>query len=144
MTDIPIKAKVFLLTPKKGEIYLFVRYHGDYSSPKTKQPYGIFVVIYHLHRDGKLSESDSKIYLETKDWFEGNLPNPPFYEQNNNAIRAVTWFKENNITKDMLIHMNSFLTIADKYGKQIIRSQSYEVPGKIVYEDEYQIAVMQN
>lgn len=93
---------------------MYIRFHGIYSSPKTGQPYGIFVVIFHLHQDGKLSEEDSSRYLETKMWFEEHLPNPPYYEDNN-SIKAVTWFKD-------CIH---------------------EPPGVIVYEDDYQVGVTQ-
>ncbi len=120
---------------------MYTRFHGNYSSPKTKQPYGIFVVIYHLYRDGKLSESDSKLYLTTKEWFEQNLPNPPFYEDNN-SIHAVTWFKDGSKAQDMLAHLEAFFHIAEKYNVEIIKSISTVVPGKLVYEDEYQIGII--
>jgi hypothetical protein len=120
---------------------MYIRFHGNYSSPYTRQPYGIFVVIYHLQRDGKLSDSDSKLYDETVDWFEVNLPNPPFYDDNN-SIRGITWFKENKHAEKMIQKIEPFLQIAQKYGVEIIKSTSSEAPGKIVYEDDYQIGVI--
>lgn len=58
----------------------------------TNQPYGIFVVIFHLQCEGKLSECDSNLYGETVQWFEDNMPNPPFYDDNN-SVKGITWFK---------------------------------------------------
>jgi len=121
--------------------YLFIRYHGNYSSPYTKQPYGIFAVISHLQRDGKLSKADSDLYDKTANWFEQNLPNPPFYDDRN-AIRAVTWFKEYNEARHMIERLAPFFEIAQKYEVEIIKSVRYEAPGKIVYEDEYQVGVV--
>lgn len=120
---------------------MFIRFHGNYSSPFTKQPYGIFVVIYHLQRDGKLSPADSELYDRTVNWFEENLPNPPFYDEQNNSIRAVTWFKKSEGTRHMIEKLRPFLDIAKRYEVEIIKSVTDEPPGTIVYEDEYQIGV---
>lgn len=119
---------------------MYIRFHGNYNSPKTKKPFGIFVVIYHLYRDGKLSEWESKLYLETKDWFERNLPNPPYYEDNN-SINAVTWFKDVDRTETMLVHLEPFFGIAERHRIEIIKSVSRELPGVLAYEDEYQVGV---
>lgn len=120
---------------------MYLRFHGNYSSPKTKQPYGIFVVIYHLYRDRKLSESDSKLYLDTKEWFEQNLPNPPYYNDNN-SVNAVTWFKDVDKAKDMIIRLEALLKIAEIYKVDIIKSVSKELPGVLIYEDEYQVGIV--
>jgi hypothetical protein len=120
---------------------VYIRFHGNYFSPKTKQPYGIFVVIYHLYRDEKLSQSDRKLYLETKDWFEQNLPSPPYYDDNN-SINAVTWFKDVDKAKDMLIYLGPLFKIAERHRVEIIKSVSKELPGMLIYEDEYQVGVV--
>jgi len=122
---------------------MYQRFHGNYISPKTKEPYGIFVVIYHLYRDGKLAEDDSRTYLSTKDWFEEKLPNPPFYDDNN-SIGAITWFKANDKTKIMEERLEPFLMIAKKYDVEIIRTISLEVPGEVIYQDDYQIGVIRH
>ncbi|CAN7742613.1 hypothetical protein [Paenibacillus sp. LjRoot56] len=120
---------------------MYIRYHGNYTSPKTKQPYGIFVVIYHLYRDDKLSESDRKLYLDTKEWFEQNLPNPHFYNDNN-SVNAVTWFKDGNNAPNMITQLEPFFNIAEKYNIEIIKSISKDLPGILIYEDEYQIGIV--
>lgn len=78
----------------------------------------VYVVIYHLYHDEKLSESDSKLYLDTKEWLEQNLPNPPYHDDNN-SVNAVTWFKNVDKVKDMLIRLEPFLKIAEKYKIEI-------------------------
>ncbi|CAH1222168.1 hypothetical protein PAECIP111891_05299 [Paenibacillus allorhizoplanae] len=120
---------------------MYIRFHGNYLSPKLKQPYGIFVVIYHLYRDGKLSEREIKLYLDTKEWFEQNLPNPPFYDDNN-LVNAVTWFKDGIKAAEMITQLKPFFHIAEKYNIEIIKSISNDLPGILIYEDEYQIGIV--
>jgi hypothetical protein len=122
---------------------LYIRFHGNYTSPYTQEPYGIFVVVFHLYRDGKLSEIESREYLITKEWFEEKLPNPPYYDDNN-TIRAVTWFKENESTIKMIEKLEPLINIAKKYEVVIIRSYSDQAPGKIIYEDGFQIGVIKD
>lgn len=50
---------------------------------------GIFVAVDHLRRAGRLTPSEELLYVDIDDWFETNLPNPPFYEEGN-TIGAVT------------------------------------------------------
>lgn len=121
---------------------MFIRFHGNYASPYTKQPYGIFVVIFHLQRNGKLSIADRKLYQTTVNWFEEHLPNPPFYKENQNSIRAVTWFKQGDKSQAMLEKLKPFFEIAERHGVDILQSISHEPPGKIIYEDDYQIGVV--
>lgn len=120
---------------------MFARFHGNYSSSFTKQPTGIFAVIYHLKCEGKLSDADSELYGNTLDWFEENLPNPPLYDEQKKWIRVVTWFKVSERTEHMIEQLRPFFELAAKYGVEIIKSVAEEPPGTIVYEDEYQIAV---
>ncbi|MCC2686089.1 MAG: hypothetical protein K0R75_2988 [Paenibacillaceae bacterium] len=121
---------------------MYIRFHGNYSSPFTKQPYGIFVLIHHLKRDGKLSPADLELYENTKNWFEENLPNPPFYRENNNAARAVTWFKDCEDAWPLIERLQPLFDIAERYGVEAIKSIAACPPGKVIYEDEFQITVV--
>ena len=68
------------------------------------------------------------------------LPVPPFYEQGN-PDRAVTWFKDTEEGKRIYEEMTFYREIAAKYGVQLYMSECSELPGEVVYEDAYQIAV---
>ncbi|MDF2724616.1 MAG: hypothetical protein K0Q59_4291 [Paenibacillus sp.] len=120
---------------------MYIRFHGNYASPYTKQPYGIFVVIYHLKRDGKLTAEDCAKYDDTVSWFEEHLPIPPYYKESNNAQRAVTWFKHTEAVRPLIDQLQPFFDIAGKYGVEILKSAADQLPGTIIYEDEYQVAV---
>ncbi|OXM88364.1 hypothetical protein [Paenibacillus rigui] len=120
---------------------MFIRFHGKAISPFTNQPYGIFAVIYFLKRDGKLSSLDLQLYETTVNWFEEHLPNPPYYDDLNNSIRAVTWFKDNESTRHMINNLQPFFDLAEKYSVEIIKSVANKPPGTIVYEDALQIGV---
>ncbi len=53
------------------------------------------------------AEEDKNTYLEVDKWFKENLPEPHFYEDNNdNPLGATTWFKINN-SSIMLEHIIS-------------------------------------
>jgi hypothetical protein len=99
-------------------------------------------MIHHLKRDGKLSPDDRKLFDNTVNWFEETLPNPPFYRENNNADRAVTWFKDYEIAWPLIERLQPLFDIAEIYGVKVIKSKAARPPGKVVYEDAFQIAVV--
>jgi hypothetical protein len=121
---------------------MYIRFHGNNSSPYTKQPYGIFTLIHHLKRDGMLSPDDHELFDNTVNWFEENLPNPPFYSESNNADRAVTWFKDCEDARPLIERLQPLFDIAETYGVEVIKSVAKRPPGKIIYEDAFQIAVV--
>lgn len=116
----------------------YFRFCATYQSPYTNQPYGIFIAVWHLIRDQKVTEDDASTYWEARAWFESNLPIPPFYG-NGNPEKAVTWFKESAMESIVVKKLNIYEQIAAKYGT-IINKVSSESPGTIIYEDDYQIA----
>jgi hypothetical protein len=75
---------------------------------------------------------------EITDWFERNVPNSPFY-QDGNRIRTVTWFKS-----DAVDAIGKARVIADIVGKHGIKIKKvvHVCPGKVIYEDEYQIGII--
>jgi hypothetical protein len=92
-------------------------------------------------RDGIYSEEDKNTYLAVDKWFKENLPEPPFYGDNNdNPQGATTWFKTNN-SSIMLEHIKPLLDLLDKYNVPYEIAYS-DNPGKIIYEDDYQVGVI--
>lgn len=120
---------------------LYMRIQGREIAYRTKKPVGIFILNWRRVRDKIYSEEDTKIYWETKRWFIDNLPEPPFYgEDNDNPQGAITWFKTENCN-DMLKHIQPFIDLLNKYDIPYDIVYTNYV-GKIVYEDERQIGAI--
>ena len=120
--------------------FKYMRIQGREIAYRTQKPVGVFVLNWRRIRDGVYSKEDAELYDRTHKWFLENLPEPPFYGNNNeNPDGAVTWFKTE--TADvMLEHIEPLLSLLEKYG--IPYDVVYtDTPGKIIYEDDFQVGV---
>lgn len=115
----------------------FQRFHANYVG-RTGVGVGIFVAVDHLRRTGRLSDDEILVYALTDEWFQQNLPNPPFYEDGN-SIGAVTWFRETN--GDMINRLRPLLSILDSKKVSWERSVSAD-PGRVIYEDQWQVGAI--
>ncbi|GAB3550666.1 hypothetical protein GCM10027404_18320 [Arthrobacter tumbae] len=80
-----------------------------------------------------------ELYLDVDDWFRSELPNPPFYKDGN-KIGAVTWFKD-PLPAEMLHRVDALCRILRDHNVDYQHSRSAD-PGRIVYEDSFQIGVI--
>lgn len=119
---------------------MFFRYHVDYTSPRTKQPVGVFVAVWHLLQKGVLTEEETAQYWKTRKFAEETLPVPPFYAEGN-PRGAVTWFKENALVDSLLSEIPFYFDVLRKYEVPVTKSRTNR-PGDSIYEDEFQIAVV--
>ncbi|MBQ6288530.1 MAG: hypothetical protein IJK71_04730 [Clostridia bacterium] len=118
----------------------YYRVHTADQAYLTKQLRGIFTTVGKLVDAGVLSETETEEYWNNRRYFEDVLPVPPFYDQGN-PDGAITWFKDtpegNRIWEEMTFYRN----MAAKYGVQLYLSECTDIPGEIIYEDNFQIAV---
>jgi hypothetical protein len=116
----------------------YVRLHTDYRG-RLEVEVDVFVAVDHLRRADLLSVADEETYFDVDDWFNLNLPNPPFHDDGN-SIRAVTWFKRST-TASMLARLEPLQQILAKHGVDCHLAESYD-PGHIVYEDRFQVGAI--
>ena len=100
---------------------------------------GIFVAVDHLRRAGRLSEEEEELYFAIDDWFNAELPNPPFYADGN-TVGAVTWFRR-SASEAMLKRLELLCGILDKYGVPWTAAEASD-PGTVVYEDQFQVGAI--
>lgn len=119
----------------------YMRIKGREIAYRTQKPVGIFVLNWRRIRDGVYSAEDAEIYEKTHKWFLENLPEPPFYgNDNENPQGAVTWFKTAN-SGEMLERIQPLIDLLEKYDIPYDIVYSNYV-GKIIYEDDYQVGVI--
>ena len=119
----------------------YYRVHTADMAWLTKKPRGIFTAVGKLVDAKLLTEEEEKEYWKNREYFERVLPVPPFYEQGN-PEGAVTWFKDNEKGNEIYQQMTFYRDMCEKYGVKLYTTRSEKVPGRIIYEDEYQIAVV--
>lgn len=118
----------------------YYRIHTADQAYLTKQPRGVFTAVAKLSESKTLNEEEEKEYLRNHDYFESILPVPPFYKDNN-PDGAITWFKDTPEGKSVWDQMKFYREMCSKYGVQLYVSECNFIPGDLVYEDDFQIAV---
>ena len=115
----------------------FQRFQTKYVG-RTGAPVGVLVAVDHLRRTGRLLEKEITCYAVADAWFQENLPNPPFYADGN-SIGAITWFRES--ADSMTARLDPLLAILD--AKKVAWERlSTSDPGRIVYQDLWQVGVL--
>ncbi|MDF2821355.1 MAG: hypothetical protein K0R15_1796 [Clostridiales bacterium] len=117
----------------------YIRIQGRDLSYRTQKPVGIFSLSWRLIRNNVFSIEDEKIFVNIEQWFKDNLPEPPIYTDDN-SIGAITYFKVDS-TYHMIEKLNPVIELFRKHN--IAFDIVYtDFVGKIIYEDEYQVAVI--
>ena len=117
-------------------MYKYMRIQGREDSYITKYPKGIFSLCWNLIRDKKMTEEDEQLFVSIDEWFKENLPEP---EPCKNHETFITFFKCGT-TDHMVKKLEPAIALLDKYDKPYDVVYTNFV-GKIVYEDDWQIAV---
>lgn len=118
----------------------YIRFQSSDISPYTGRKYGVFVAVWHLVRDKRVTEDEAAEYWRQRDWFEQNLPIPPFYAEGN-PRRAVTWFKREALTAEMESRLAFYLNLGSRYGIRF-EKETADAFTEVIYEDFYQVAVV--
>lgn len=118
----------------------YFRIHTSDIAYITQQPRGIFTAIGKLVDAKTLTDEETSEYWRNREYFEKVLPVPDFYEKGN-PDRAVTWFKDTPQGNGIYREMVFYRAMARKYGLKLYVSRCNGLPGEVIYEDDFQIAV---
>jgi hypothetical protein len=121
---------------------MYIRFIVQESDKKSGREMGLFSAGGILRDEGKLYDYEVKLRKQIMQWFSNNLKVPDVQASQSNHYTkplAISWFKSS--AKSHISKMREYAEILnshDVHVKQIVT----ERPGKIVYEDEFQIAAI--
>jgi hypothetical protein len=118
---------------------MFTRFVVGADAENAARLTGVITEAAILDDTGELYAYESEVLRETFDWFNANLPCPPFQakQQAGEWTRdAVCWFRAE--TQEPLRRIWDIVAILREYGKPV-RLVTSEKPGKIVYADRFQV-----
>ncbi|MEU6765371.1 hypothetical protein ABZ916_22930 [Streptomyces sp. NPDC046853] len=104
---------------------------------------GVFGLVNGLAREGKLTAEQEMFRRTNNDWYDSAYPDPStvdpaVYDHEVNPC-AVAWFK---VTAAHLIErVPGYLEILEAHGVECRTVRSSD-PGRVVYEDEFQVVVV--
>src|SRR5689334_20494220 len=102
---------------------------------------GLFTALGVLSNRGALLEHEIELYQSTLKWFEKNLAVPRVLAGSNyhNSPGAVSWFRDS--ATQHIYHMRQLAQILESHDIAVTQFATTR-PGKVEYEDEYQIAAI--
>ncbi len=116
--------------------YKYMRIQGSALAENTMYAKGIFSMCWQLIKGEEMEQEDKDLYLAIDAWFAKNLPWPPPCKRQE---KVVCFFKTENYD-EMMKMMRPALWLLEKYNQTYYLVYT-NTPGKIVYEDKYQVCV---
>lgn len=117
--------------------FKYVRIQGQELAENTMYAKGIFSMCWDLIQNDQMDEEDASLYREIDDWFANTLPWPP---QCKNQEKVICFFKTEN-SKEMLNMILPAMWLLERYNHPFYLVYTNTLPGEVVYEDHYQVAV---
>ena len=119
-------------SPPEGR---FLRFATVRKHPASGRRTGVFIAAYELLEAPELEAATRAAVRDALSWFEHNLPVPDGFEHE----AAVFLFKSD--AGESIHRIWSIVRILREHGIHA-EMQTIERPGKVLYEDEYQVAVV--
>ena len=117
--------------------FKYLRIQGQEVYENTMYAAGVFSMCWSLVQNDVMEEEDADLFKEIDSWFADVLPFPP---QCKNQEKVVCFFKTEN-TVEMIKMIKPALWLLEKYHHPYSVVFTNSLPGEIVYEDQYQVAV---
>ncbi|MGW7413721.1 hypothetical protein [Streptomyces sp. NPDC054863] len=125
------------------EAMRYVRFQSTTAHPRGHFP-GVFALVNGLARDGKLTPEQERFRRVNNDWYDAAYPEPSSIDPSvyDHAVNpgAVAWFKVGSV--ELIGRVPGYLEILDAHGFECVEVRSADAPGRVVYEDEWQVVVV--
>lgn len=122
---------------------MFTRFIVKYFNQQTKrQETGVFRAADYIRDFSEIGQAQKDNLQKIIEWFDNNLPVPEFYDdptKRSEEQHTYFWFK--NSATEFLDAMNALTVILEENGVKVERLVTDKIPGKLIFEDECQIAV---
>lgn len=118
---------------------MYIRFVVSNVSEEARQKLGIFHAIRYLRDDGELSKVEFDLADEVFHWFGQNLESPLDYLNKQKSTKSdafISWFKAS--AKEHIDKARVLVKILENKNT-IVEMIKTDKPGKIVYEDQFQI-----
>ncbi len=116
--------------------FKYVRIQGRELAENTLYAKGIFSMCWGLIQKGIMDDEDEQLFREIDKWFSEILPWPPQCMRRENVV---CFFKTDS-TEAMMNLITPAMWLLEKYEHPFYVVYT-NMPGEILYEDEYQIVV---
>ena len=114
---------------------MYLRFVAGIDSESAKKQNGLFTEIQSLKDDQLLLDYQYELVKEVFDYFNKNLPIPP-YKRKNISKDGVAWFKDS--ATNFISRMWDLVAILEQ-NEVNVRVIKTEKPGMLLYEDNFQI-----
>jgi hypothetical protein len=117
---------------------MFIRFVVGSEGEDHRELNGILSQAKHLRNTGVMTAEEEARLEARYDWFNAYLPEPPYDDHPSWSWDAVSWFKDDALP--FITRMWDIVAILEEHGVPVrmLRSRN---PGRVVYEDRYQIVV---
>ncbi len=115
---------------------MYLRFQGRVPNLGTASKLGIFQLAFELRDRFDAPDYVTRIMAEHLSWLKLNLKSPKVLDDDDNA-RAICWFK--SAAQEPLAHIWPMKAMLEDYGYSIDVLKTRD-PGRIIYEDDWQVA----
>jgi len=123
---------------------MYIRFIVKYFNKQTgRVETGVFRAADYVRDFTEITQSEKENLQKLIDWFDAHLPVPEFYDdptKRSEEQHTYFWFKTS--AANFLERMNALNAILEENGIKVEKLNAKEVPGKLIFEDYCQIAVI--
>lgn len=123
---------------------MYIRFIVKYFNKQIgREETGIFRAADYVRDFSEISQADKEKLQKLIEWFDAHLPVPEFYDdpaKRSEDRHTYFWYKTS--ATEFIDAMNALSAILKENGIKAERLRAEAIPGKLVFEDECQIAVV--